>query len=344
LALTKWRWHCLAVLLWAGMSAFAGQSVVLNNLSGAALPSPNLGGANQAWRLEWQWHDMQMPPSNVIAWMRFNNLGFYLNAFTPSTSPTGLVQVIPVGGKDGLSPQNLNWGIRPGGLFRIQRDPQEMRWSFEAWDPDGSNYQVAVFNIATPTATSGTNTDLKALPASLGFLRIFDNTVPLNSRPPTTAAGGNVAEWKFDGNLKDSASGGLGSISLSGASFVPTPMQNAVSAVAQTLNTPFWAPFRPLRAGVDDDTNRLDGSRSFSMADGSDEVSCSWQQLEGPTTVSWADRDTCTPKLGGTGLWLLSIPAGGVGCRRQQDGNRGRDRSGRIRRQRGGLLPRRSAL
>lgn len=313
----------LLIVLLLPCLLFGGQSLNISGLTGDTLntiPSPNLGDAAQSWCVEWHWHDMQMPDSNVIAWMRFNNLGFYLNVYTPATSPTGLIQVIAVGSKDGgFSAVGLNWGIRETGLFRICRDAEASEWRFEAWDLDGSNYQIDRRIMSSLTTTSGTNTDLKPLPASLGFLRIRDHAVPPNSKPPTTADAGNVAEWKFDGNLNDGASPGLGAITLTGTAYVDTPGQDFVSIIAQTQDTPFWAPFRPMRAGH---PNTLDSTRSFSMADASDEVSCIWVQIDGPSRVRWLGEDgpnTCEPQL--TGLVFGPYDFRLIG--RDVDGNEG---------------------
>ena len=44
---------------------------------------------------------------------------------------------------------------------------------------------------------------------------------------------------------------------------------------------------------------QLDGSRSFSLADGSAQVTYQWAQLSGPTTVRWSDTTSATPTIQG---------------------------------------------
>src|SRR5262249_3508225 len=118
-------------------------------------------------------------------------------------------------------------------------------------------------------------------------------------RPPTTFTSETTFSWwKFDGTLADS-SGNNHTITFSSPSYVATPNQIAV-AVAKTLGAPAWSLWTSFRAGQ---SNRLDSSSSYSLADTSDTVNSSWTQLttglSPPSIAEWSSRTSSTPALTG---------------------------------------------
>jgi hypothetical protein len=188
-------------------------------------------------------------------------------------------------------------------LVRVQVDISEGRMDCEIWDVDGTNYRIHSSTGLTFVAATEINGSLPGFitgSGNLGFMRGYTTLVPLKSRPPVTADVGTYFDWKLDGNGNDSSGNGR-TLSTASASFVETPGQNTF-ALPSTPNTPFWAPFVPLRAGF---ANQLDGTASYSMADGSAEVTCAWQQIphsnDEPLTsvVKFGDRTSCQPVVSG---------------------------------------------
>jgi hypothetical protein len=84
-------------------------------------------------------------------------------------------------------------------------------------------------------------------------------------------------------------------IPASGGTVTATPGQNPV-AYAKTAGAPAWSNWVSLRAGF---PAQLDGSRSYSLADGSSQVTYQWSQLSGPTTVQWSDTTAAIPTIQG---------------------------------------------
>jgi hypothetical protein len=279
----------LGLLCLLSFPVFAGQSVVLNTGS-LSVTDPVLP-ANQSWRIEYQLHDWTPPPATVTAVTIFNLAGTgalahilpggYLDAYSTDTFSAGQPCFVGIPG-----PGNL--------LVRIQKDAPNKQFTCEVWNYDGTGYsnQVSGLSALNPRTSSGGTIGGGTI-GGLGFLRIFTTLVPLGSRPPTTADGGNWTELKFDGNLKDSS--GHGHNASGAASFMPTPNQ-VVIANPKVAGAPAWSHWISLRAGF---PAQLDGSDSYSLADASSAVSCRWQQTSGPSTILWANQDTANPTLDG---------------------------------------------
>src|SRR4029077_13349285 len=139
---------------------------------------------------------------------------------------------------------------------------------------------------------------------NLGYLRVFTTLVPIGSRPPTTADGGNWTELKFDNNLNGSSGRGHNA-TVPGATYINTPNQIAIS-LPKTFGAPSWNHWTSLRAGY---PAKLDGTASFSLADASSAVTYFWQQVSGPTSVRWSDHTSATPTITGLifGTYTFSL-------------------------------------
>src|SRR5262249_39097714 len=130
---------------------------------------------------------------------------------------------------------------------------------------------------------------------STAYFRLFSSTVPLGSRPPVTADKGDLLEWKFDGSLEDS-SGHNYTATIAGGdpAYVPTPGQDLVVPIIKTANAPVWSTWISMRTGY---PNQLDCSSSYSQADASAEVDCTWLQTRGPTQTAWSDPASKRPTV-----------------------------------------------
>lgn len=269
---------------------FAGQSLVLSPNSSVTLTDPPYP-ANQSWRVEFQLHSFTLPTS---------------------ATPPSLIQLAGVGfaaylGSDGRllleslwdqvyeqSPCYVNTTGFNNVLVRFQRNVSTMQVTCELWNYDSTGYNTQTDHISKlATSPYGGGQLGGNISASLGFLRVNTTVLPLGSRPPATADTGNWTDLRFDGNLHDSSGNGHGGTGP--AFYMLTPNQVSVS-LPKTLGAPFWSNWTSLRAGF---PAQLDGSASYTLADGSASVSCFWQQLSGPSTVIWQNRSAATPTITG---------------------------------------------
>jgi hypothetical protein len=285
------------LLLWLyPASAEAGLSLVLtpgsttNSVVDPALPS------NQSWRAEFQLHDWTVPATGSaypILW-DFAGIGAsaslvtvgggYLRFLDEKDTLSGSVCDIPIVGRNNI-------------LVRVQRDLSAMRFVCEIWNTDGSGYAQYALNILTAgtSASSGARIGGSNTNARLGFLRFLGTIVPDGSRPPTTfTAEPTITNFKFDGDAVDSSGNGHNA-TFPGASFAQTPTQ-VPTAIARTDDAPAWSNWISQRAGF---PATLNATQSYSMADASDQVTYTWQQLAGPTTLRWSDRKAARPVVRG---------------------------------------------
>src|SRR5580658_348638 len=271
--------------------AFAGQSLVVNGSSNISLTDPTMS-PGQSWRIEFQIHNWTIPPAGVYSAMLFDLLG---TGSLARIYPDGTLELETVDQITQQQPCFVSTAGLTNALVRVQKNVAAMLFSCEIWNYDGTGYASQVLNIAQVAARPYTGGTVgPGASAGLGFLRVATTLMPLGSKPPTTADGGNWTELKFDGNLKDS-SGNNHNASGSGVSYMATPNQVAV-ANPKPLGAPSWSNWVSLRAGY---PAQLDGAASYSLADASSSVSCAWQQSDGPSTVIWTNQNAATPTLNG---------------------------------------------
>jgi len=186
-------------------------------------------------------------------------------------------------------------------LVRIQKDVPNMRFTCEVWNYDGTGYSNDTDTISTlGNLNYGGGIIGNGVTASLGFLRVFTTLVPMGGKPPTTADAADYTDLKFDGDLSDASGNGHSgtfapTVLNTSTFFAATPNQVPV-AFPKTYGAPFWTNSTSLRAGF---PAQLDGSASYSLADGSSSVSCSWTQISGPSTLIWQNSNTATPIVSG---------------------------------------------
>lgn len=291
--MSKMYWKILfcSVALFSPLMAFAGQSLVLNSSSTISVVDPVIP-ANQSWRIEFQIHNWTIPPAGVYSAMIYDLLG---TGSIARLYPDGTVEIETLDQVTQQAPCFVSTSGLTNALVRIQKNASSMLFSCEIWNYDGTAYSNQVENISqlAPHPYSGGNVGPGASTA-LGFLRVSTTLLPLGSKPPTTADGGNWTELKFDGNLQDS-SGNNHNASGYGVSYMATPNQVAV-ANPKTFGAPSWSNWVSLRAGY---PAQLDGSASYSLADASSAVSYYWQQIDGPSTVIWTNQNLATPTMNG---------------------------------------------
>jgi hypothetical protein len=274
-------------------TSFAGQSLVINrNPMNISVPDPTMP-ANQSWRVEFQIHDWTPPAAGVYTAAIFQLFG---TGAIAKILPDGTLDIETLDQVSKLQPCFVTTGGITNALVRMQKDVANKRFSCEIWNYDGTLYRMDSDTITGLQNRNDSTGNIGAgATVSLGFLRVFTTLVPLGSKPPTTADGGNWSEWKFDGDLKDSSSRRHNGSGPRGLAFVQTPNQVAI-ANPKTAGAPSWSNWTSLRAGY---TAQLDGTASYSLADASSTVSCVWQELNGPSTVVWTNQNSLTPTLNG---------------------------------------------
>ncbi len=247
--------------------------------------------ANKSWRVEFQIHNWALPAAATApSLIQLAGVGFA--AYLRGDAELDLESL---GDKDiEQAPCFVKTTGMTNALVRFQRNVAAMQITCEIWSYDGTGYNTqtdhikTLGNLAYGGGALGGN-----VTASLGFLRVFTTLVPLGSRPPVTGDTGDWLNLTFDNSLKDTSGKGF---SASGpATYAPTPNQVPV-AIAKTAGTPFWTNSISLRAGF---PAQLDGSASYTLADGSPAVQASWQQVSGPTTVIWQNANALMPTITG---------------------------------------------
>jgi hypothetical protein len=284
------------LFLAAAQAGFCGQSAVLSPsaqwLNISNMPRTDWA-ATASWRVEFQIHNWTVPNPYLTYLFNLGN-----GAAAIVTPESGLAM---------YSTDNTNGvfcGLILAGsdmLVRFQKLAGVPELACEAWNYDGSGYQsgtAAISAISSPAVSGGYVGS--GLAAQLGFLRIFTTTVAIGSRPPTTADHGDYMELTFDGTMNDASGHGHNATNagISSVTFAATPDQKVFS-FPRVLGSPFWTSSTSFRAGND---NQLDGTASYSLADGSSEVHYFWTQLAGPTLSLWDDRTASQPKIRGSNL------------------------------------------
>jgi len=276
-------------------SAFAGQSVELGPhflYAGNAIPNSPTN------RMEFYIHDWSttgagthIVNSGATGWLG------YLQVI----SPTNVILYFYNTWETGGQAANIEIGALPqrAVYLRCQHDPVNKLDLIEAWDLNGNRISS---NSLSYVSEKDTGTDFQmgyggepALP--LAFMRVHSSLVPLNSRPPVTSDNSNrIFEWKFDGDLSDASGNGHTAIVYQGTpAYVQTPYQNTI-AVVKTAGANSWTNVVTQRAGY---PAMMDGTASYSQADGSSAITCSWAATGGPSTLIWDNTKSCTPVIQG---------------------------------------------
>src|SRR5579872_799986 len=270
------------------LSVFAGQSLVLTPGVTGSIADPNVP-SNQSRRVEFQIHSWTLPPQGIYNAILFTLGGTGAEAVM---YPDGSLALMDYRTKvDRAQPCFVSLTGRQNVLVRFQRDVANMREVCEIWNSDGTGYQQDSDQITSiiPSTSSGGLLGSASTSTAVAFLRVFSTIVADGARPPVTADSGDLLNLTFSSITASS------SIAATGVSYMPTPGQNPV-AFAKTLGAPSWSNWLSLRAGF---PQQLDGSRSFSLADASSQVSYQWGQVGGPTTVQWSDTTSATPTIQG---------------------------------------------
>jgi hypothetical protein len=298
----------LLTLCLLACSLWAGHSISLSNFGAALNTFPAQNKANP-WRLEMYITDLDCSGTREIfdepaIGMRLRCIGggtLTLNTSYWNTGEAGSCQF--TAGTD---------------LYlRIQRDPAGFSYC-EAWTSAGVRFYSATTTFTGTTADTSTGLTMGningaagvAAQARVAFFRLHSTLLPLNSTPPTTFNNtARIMEWKLDGGLTDSSGNGYNIATTNGtAVYTATPNQGTYARPKVKATT--WTDWTSLRAGT---SEAVTGSGSYSQADSSNSVTCFWQKLSGPSTVTFASRTSCDTTVSGTvfGPYQFALAATG---------------------------------
>ena len=275
----------------SSLCLFAGQSLRVTSAGGSGYVSfslPNsapwttIGGSpgvstSQPMRWELRVHDVD------AAWNQYAySVG--VGVINQATSSIGFGPQV-----DTWDSVSRGQGVATVGTditIRIQRDVANSRYTLEycslatrtcTFDP----YFSAITKFSDP---SFANQLWYIKPGrSVAFIRWYSSVVPLGTPIPLAGAG-DIANWDFTNGAVDS---------VHGLRFSPVG-----DAAIAYVSTPTYQPLcnagtvQSFRAGY---SGTLDASKSQSL-DGS-ALTYAWQQLAGPSTVSWSSKTVATPTI-----------------------------------------------
>ena len=289
---------------------FSGQSLQTTNNTAGTTSFPSFSH-NLPSRVEFYLHDWSLS-GNTLYIADSDAIGFRALLYNPSV---GNVQLAVYNSWESNGPGTcqVQLGLSNGkpvlpttGVYvRYQHDPTgelgPPKTDYcEMWDTNGNRFAGVITTWTVENAATGTSLTVGGGSndsRSLAFFRIHRTLIPPNSRMPVTADNANtLLHWKFDGNLNDASANGIKARMSSGrAAYIPTPYQDVISVV-KTANAPAWSNVVTLSAGQ---PNQLDGTASFSQADGGAGVTCSWQVSSSASTAILDNSSSCTPTVTG---------------------------------------------
>ena len=225
-----------------------------------------------------------------------------------------------------LCPSSISYDVgglhRQAHVVRLQIDPVNKLREIELWDSEGNllfSNACPFTSVTTPSTGAQIGQGGEARSLNVGFYRVSNTLVPMNSRPPSTVDDANrVFEWKFDGTLADASGNGYNAtasiLPCSGAPcYFNTPYQDVVASIRTgnwnaLINTPTQRAGHPFT---------LDGTQSVTQNDTSNAVTCQWAQISGPSNLIIANPKTCSTSVTGTitgdyQIQLTATDTGGV--------------------------------
>jgi hypothetical protein len=127
----------------------------------------------------------------------------------------------------------------------------------------------------------------KATSFSLTWLKWFSATVPPGSPFSMESTPADLADWRFEGNPNNQGTGGY---NVSVGPFAGSPTYSASPRYPPTCEAGVQQVFRAGYAA------QLDGTTAYPL-NGNPQLTYLWQELSGPTQVSWTGQNTPTPTV-----------------------------------------------
>lgn len=294
--------HLMLILLMLCAGPVQGAQSLVPGLQGGSVNVPNTAPFNSIGSCRWEWrmHNFTLNSparqyvfvaAGILASIHENSTQLWITDFLTEGSPT---LFFDLAGRTDI-------------LFRFTHNRQIHQATLEAWDSDGSRYvEAGSYPLDTgPENISGSFTvgwdgSGSRLQGRIAFLRWFHSILPLRSLPPGNIPAGDLLRYEFEGNGNDSSGRNLN------LTFGSLPAY-AVSPPSTLLPAPCNAAYDcTIRAGVP-----VAFDASPNQAD-----TYFWQQIGGPSQVSWSNRTAAAPTVVapefGTYMFLLLTTSGGL--------------------------------
>lgn len=245
----------------------APQQVNLSGQTGTfTFPSSAPFSTISSWRLDLRFTITNTAPGIVNLWningfsgywLRLNGAALQLNDYLDPTN--GCQFSVPI-------------TFNQDTVVRLTKNAALGQITLESWNATGTNYQSVTGNCTAPFVAGGlTGTGQIGASESIGtvaFVRLYSTILPLNSAPPNGASGGDLADWEFNGNGKDSSGYG------DNISFSSSPSYSTAAVYPPACIMP---PQQSFRAG----TAITLIAQSYAL-DGGNTLTYAWSQASGP--------------------------------------------------------------
>ena len=245
------------------------QQVNLNGQTGTfTFPSSAPFSTITSWRLELRFTITNTAPGVVNLWNIGGFSGYWLRVNGATVQLNDYVD--PTTGCQFAMPITLNQDT----VLRLTKNAPVGQITLETWSVTGSNYQSGTGNCTGPFVAGLTGTGQIGGGESIGtvaFARLYSTILPLNSAPPHGASGGDLADWEFNGNGRDSSGHGNNISFSSSASYSAAPVYPPACGMPAQQS---------FRAGA---AITL-ASQSFAL-DGGNTLTYAWSQVSGPFTA-----------------------------------------------------------
>jgi hypothetical protein len=296
----------------AGSAAFANESVVITPGMVSTLQVPAVAPFTTlgSTRLEFRLTQWVMPAYSATV---FRNTGFSVQLRSSGELCAADIIDAP-GAYDRWMCADITG--HPDVSVRVQRDTTAavLRYQVQSTDatwtatPYCGSKQSGTSSQTFPCPLASVNSGSWAGTGALGdpqtnvqvaWMKWFSTVVPDGSGALAEFIPADLADWRFEGNLQNQATGNypvsLGSLSLPAASaagaggyvglaYAPSPMYAPVcrAGSAQVLHTA--------------QSGQLDGSGSYPV-DGGSFLTFAWSQGAGPASTSWSSRTATQPSI-----------------------------------------------
>jgi hypothetical protein len=262
------------------------------------------------YRVEFRIHDWVLPSSGSVAYVSWGSVYSGARYLEITFSSSGAI--CAADWVDNLSRGNTSCADLTGHrdvVVRVQRfgssypaeDGAVGSFALDAEDIDGTPMQSYCYlpgmNYACPIVSAGVKdwsgiagfvgNPSQATSFSLSWLKWFSATVPPGSPFSMESTPADLADWRFEGNPNNEGTGGY---QVSIGSFAGSPTYGASPSYPPTCNAGAQQVFR---AGY---PAQLDGTNAYPL-NGNPQLTYLWQEISGPTQVSWAGQNTATPTV-----------------------------------------------
>ena len=266
--------------------AFSSQSLRLTPSSTFTFHIPDKSPYTPAnsFRLETRIHDWVQPAAaqtgTVIDLASVIQVRLMGSNFNAPLAITDWFDNFPAGQSNTIY---LDIKSRKDFLLRIQRDVQQRALTVEVWNADGTNHQAQTIQIESiprkPFPGDG-GIGGGQTACSLPYVRWYSGLVsPATS--PFDSSKADLADWEFEGDLS-------GPLKLQGKNATYTKSPSFPPFVSQGPQSVF-------RAGV---PHQLNGASSHSFS-GDESLTYRWEQLSGPSQLSWDSKTIAQPAIDG---------------------------------------------